>query len=195
MPQTNPSDAVPTQPPPTHQKSSERVRPIEYGLVAVIASVIGAMAVPDMTSGVEGMTGLSQATQLQYQLDSYRSVIGNYRADHRVYPGYGYGQPGAWLHGEPSGVNFKRQMLLWSDEWGNVGQMTPGKKELGPYLETGLLKNPVNGLESVLLLRDDQEFPPVPSGETGWYFKPLTGELRANCLGSSPYTGQSYYQL
>lgn len=176
-------------------RKSERVRPVEYVLVAVIASVVGAMAVPDMTSGVTSMPGMSQVTQLQYQLDSYRSVIGNYRAEHHVYPGYGYGRAGAWLHGEPSGVNFKRQMLLWSDEWGNVGQMTPGRMELGPYLESGLLKNPVNGLDSVRLLTDSQEFPSTPSGETGWYFKPLTGELRANCSGSSPYTGQSYYQL
>ncbi len=177
------------------QKGSEKVKPIEYALVAIIASAVGVMAVPDVVPEIDSMSGLAQLTQLQYQLDSYRSAIGNYRADHHVYPGYGYGRPGAWLHGAPSGLDFKRQMILWSDEWGHVGQMSPGIKELGPYLETGLLKNPINGLESVRLIVDGQSFPAEPDNETGWYFKPQTGELRANCDGKSTFTNQSYYQL
>lgn len=181
--------------PTSSSKDSEKVRPIEYVLVAVIASAVGVMAVPDLTPDIGSMEGLSQVTQLQYQLNNYRSALDEYRADHHVYPGYGYGRPGAWLHGELSGVNFKRQMLLWSDEWGNVGQMTPGSKELGPYLETGLLKNPVNGLDTVRLLRDSEPFPSEPTGETGWYFRPSTGELRPNCVGTSTFTGQSYYEL
>jgi len=181
--------------PVTNPKHSEKVRPIEYVLVAVIASAVGVMAVPDMTPDVGSMAGLSQVTQLQYQLNNYRTALDNYEADHHVYPGYGYGRAGAWLHGELSGLNFQRQMMLWSDEWGNVGQMTTGRMEFGPYLETGLLKNPVNGLDSVRLLRDDQAFPANPTGETGWYFKPFTGELRPNCEGGSTFTGQSYYEL
>jgi hypothetical protein len=177
------------------KERSERVRPVEYFLVAVIASAVGVMAVPDLTPDVGSMAGLSQLTQLQYQLNNYRGAIGNYEADHHVYPGYGPGAAGAWQHGELSGVNFQRQMLLWSDEWGHVGQMSPGQKELGPYLERGLLKNPVNGLESIRLIPDGQPFPTTPTSETGWLFKPETGELRANCQGTAPFTGQSYYEL
>ncbi len=190
-----PSPTPSTSTPAPRKRKSERVRPVEYALVAVIASTVGIMAVPDMTPDVGSMAGLSQLTQLQYQLNNYRSALGNYKADHHVYPGYGYGRAGAWLHGELSGVNFKRQMILWSDEWGNVGQMTPGRMELGPYLETGLLENPINGLESVRLLRDSEPFPAEANGETGWYFKPATGELRPNCKGESIFTGQSYYEL
>jgi len=153
------------------------------------------MAVPDLTPDIGSMSGLSQLTQLQYQLSYYRGELDNYNADHHVYPGYGPGRAGAWEHGQLSGDNFTRQMLLWSDEWGNVGQMSPGRMVLGPYLETGLPKNPVNGLKSVRLVQDGYDFPPVPSGETGWYFKPATGELRPNCTGTSLFTGQSYYEL
>ena len=190
-----PSTTSPSSPATTSKRDSERVRPVEYLLVAVIASAVGVMAVPDLTPDVGSMAGLSQLTQLQYELNNYRSAIGNYEADHHVYPGYGPGHAGAWLHGELSGTNFQRQLLLWSDEWGNVGQMSPGQKELGPYLETGLIKNPVNGLDSVRLIPDGQAFPATPDGETGWYFKPETGELRPNCEGTALFTGQSYYEL
>jgi len=190
-----PSPTPSSNTPDPAKRKSERVRPIEYALVAVIAGAVGAMAVPDMTPDVGSMAGLSQLTQLQYQLNNFRSAVGDYEADHHAFPGYGPGRAGAWMHGELSGVNFKRQMILWSDEWGNIGQMTPGRMELGPYLERGLLENPINGLDSVRLLRDNEPFPAVPGGETGWYFKPATGELRANCAGESIFSGQSYYEL
>lgn len=182
------------QQPPVSEKS-QKVKPVEYLLVATIASVVGVMAVPDLTPDVGSMEGYAQLAQLQYKIDSYRTTLEDYRADHHVYPGYGYGQAGVWLHGELSDLNYRRQLLLWSDEWGHVGQLDPGRKELGPYLERGLLVNPVNGLDTVTLVRDNQAFPVEANNMSGWYFKPQTGELRANCTGESTFTGQSYYQL
>lgn len=193
MQQTSPDSSK--GPVDSSKQKSERVRPVEYLLVAVIAGSVGVMAVPDMVPDIGSMEGLTQMTQLQYQLNNYRSAIGNYRADHQVYPGYGPGREGARLHGELAGTTFKYQMQLWSDEWGNHGPLIPGVYELGPYLETGLLKNPLNGLETVRLLRDSEPFPSEPNNQTGWYFKPLTGELRANSTGGSPLIGQSFYEL
>lgn len=180
---------------PEQPKQGRKPRLVEYGLVAVMSGVLGVMAVPDMAPDVSNMDGLAELTRLQAKLEVYRSALEEYRADHHVYPGYKPGRAGAWLHGAPSGVDFKRQMILWSDEWGQVGQLIVGRRELGPYFERGLPDNPVNGLESVRILRDNESFPEVPSGETGWYFKPATGELRANCAGTSVITGEPYFDL
>jgi len=173
----------------------ERVRPIEYLLVAVIATVVGAMAVPDFTPEVPGMEGFAKEARLQFELRNFREALEEYREEHKVYPGYGPGRANSYVHGEPAGVHFKRQMLMWSDEWGHAGPLSPGSKELGPYLETGLPKNPLNGLRDVRLVPDGVPFPTEPDGRTGWLFKPETGELRANVAGGSPLTGQSYYEL
>ena len=174
---------------------SEKVRPIEYILVAVIATFVGFMAVPDLTPEVPGMAGFAQEARLQYELRVFRGALDEYREEHAVYPGYGPGRAHSYVHGDMSGLQFRRQMLLWSDEWGNVGQLSPGRMELGPYLETGLPKNPINGLKSVRLIQDGYDFPAEPDDTTGWLFKPETGELRANSAGGSPLTGKSYYQL
>lgn len=180
---------------PAAPVSSEKVSGIEYFLVATIASVVGFMAVPDLTPEVPGMEGFAQEARLQFELRNFRQALEDYREDHKVYPGYGPGRANSYLHGDMSGLQFKRQMLLWSDEWGNVGQLSPGRMELGPYLERGLPKNPINGLEHVRLIPDGMDFPVEPDGSTGWLFKPETGELRPNCDGGSPLNGLSYYQL
>ena len=203
MRQPSPSDPTPQAPrvdgpslqQPPVREAKKKPGAIQYGLTAAIAGVVGVMAVPDMAPEYSNMEGLTQLTQLQYKLDNYRGAIEAYRAQHHVYPGYGPGYANAYLHGQASGVAFKRQMVLWTDEWGNPGQLSPGRRELGPYLETGLIKNPINGLESVRILRDGESFPFEPSGESGWYFKPATGELRANCEGVSVFTGEPYYTL
>ena len=203
MKQPSPSESTPDAPlmvGPSHRsstvgKQAKKPGAVQYGLVAVVAGVVGVMAVPDMAPEYSNLEGLSQLTQLQYKLESYRGSLEQYRAQHHVYPGYKPGRAGAWDHGQPSGVAFKRQMVLWTDEWGNPGQLSPGRRELGPYLETGLIKNPINGLESVRILRDAEPFPTEPSGTTGWYFKPATGELRPNCEGVSVATGEPYYTL
>lgn len=179
----------------TPSPKKEKIRPIECLLVAITATVVGVMAVPDFTPEVPGMEGFAQEARLQFELRNFRSALEEYREDHKVYPGYSPGRANSYLHGDLSGLTFKRQMLLWSDEWGNMGQLTPGRMELGPYLETGLPKNPLNGLESVRLIPDGMDFPAVPDETTGWLFKPETGELRANSVGGSPLTGQSYYEL
>ncbi len=203
MKQPSPSDKSPEAPllvgpsrqHPPGQRTKRKPGATQYGLVAVVASVVGVMAVPDMAPEYSNMEGLTQLTQLQYKVENYRSALQEYRADHHVWPGYAPGRAGAWTHGQPSGVSFARQMILWTDEWGQPGQMTPGRRELGPYLETGLIKNPINGLDSVRILRDSEAFPVEPSGTTGWYFKPATGELRPNCEGVSAGTGLPYYSL
>jgi len=180
---------------PEPKSRPRRPRVVEYGLVAVMAGTLGIMAVPNLTPKVSNMDGLAKLTQLQYQVDYYRGALEDYRAEHHVWPGYGPGRAGAWLHGAPSGVNFKRQMVLWSDEWGNVGQPILGSRELGPYLELGLPKNPINGLESVRLLLESESFPEEADGTTGWYYKPSTGELRPNCKGTSVVSGEPFYSL
>lgn len=190
----NPHLPSPVQPDQPKAKAS-RMRPVEFVLVATMASVIGVMAVPDFAPGPIDMAGLAQLTQLQYQVDSYRGALENYRSEHRVYPGFTAGKPGAWLHGELSSYAYRNQLVLWSDKSGHSGMLTPGRMELGPYLEKGLPKNPINGLNTVLLLPEAYAFPDVPDETTGWYFKPKTGELRPNCKGKSVITGQSYYQL
>jgi hypothetical protein len=190
---TNPTD--PTLPTPSPKNDRERVRPIEYALVAIVAGVVGVMAVPELDVPKTDMVGMAQVTQLQYQMGNYRDVIESYRADHKVYPGYAYGQRGAWLHGSISGTDFRRQMLFGSTEWGRTSPTDPGSYPFGPYLETGMIKNPVNGLDTVWLLADDQDFPAEPTGTTGWIYRPATGEIIANCEGVSVLTGVQYFDL
>jgi hypothetical protein len=179
----------------TPQQGSDRVRPIEYALVAVIAGAIGFMAVPALDMPEKDMVGMAQTAQLQAKISAYRDTLDVYRAEHVVYPGYSYGQKGAWEHGPVSGVDFRRQLLFSSTELGRTSPVDPGNFPLGPYFETGMLTNPINGLDTVWLLRDKQPFPAEPTGTTGWIYKPATGEIYANCEGESALTGAPYYSL
>jgi len=52
----------------------------------------------------------------------------------------------------------------------------------GPYLRTGLPRNPVNQQDSV---RCVPTLPLAPDGASGWYYVLPTGEIRANAAGQA----------
>ena len=183
------------QPDSPPKRNSERVRPIEYGLVAVIACAIGVMAVPDFKPAPTDMKGMAQFTQLQYKLDHYRDVLQSYRAEHATYPGYRPGTEQNQFDAPVSELHFRYQLLLGSSEAGYFNAVNPVNFPLGPYFETGMAKNPVNGLDSVHLLANDEPFPEVPDGQTGWVYKPATGEIRANCPGEMSLLNKSFYDM
>jgi hypothetical protein len=195
MQQDTNNPTSPSQPDPSKKDRNERVRPIEYALVAIIAGAIGIMAVPDLDLPRTDMVGMAQVTQLQYKMGVYRQSLEDYREDHNFYPGYGAGQKGCWERGELSAEVYRRQLMQRSTELGLTNVNDSSRFPFGPYLSIGMIKNPVNGLDTVRLLRDDQDFPADPDGATGWLFKPATGELHANCDGVSAVTGISYFDL
>jgi hypothetical protein len=161
----------------------------------LIAGTLGVMAVPSHTPKLMEIEGMAQLMQLEQKLEIYRMVMETYREEHKVYPGYGYGQKGSWLHGQPSGSDFTRQLIYCSTEWGRTSSSDPLSYPYGPYLYSGLPKNPINGLDTVRILTDDQTFPAEPDSLTGWIYKPATGEIHANSIGDSIVSGIPFYQL
>lgn len=177
------------------KRDNEKVRPIEYGLVAVIAGAIGVMAVPDFKPVPTDMRGMAQYTQFQYKLDNYRDVLETYRAEHDTYPGFIPGTESGDLDAPVSELHLRYQLLLGSSEAGYFHAVNPIDFPLGPYFETGMTKNPVNGLDSVQLLANDEPFPVEPNGQTGWLYKPATGEIRANSLGGLSLLKKNFYDM
>lgn len=64
---------------------------------------------------------------------------------------------------------------------------------LGPYVRERLPDNPINGLNTVLIVADAAAFP-AADDSTGWIFQPQTGRLRANSTGTAP-SGRNYYDF
>jgi hypothetical protein len=51
--------------------------------------------------------------------------------------------------------------------------------------------NPLTGLDQVLVVEDGASMPDPTGATYGWIYKPLTGEIIANCTGSDA-SGNAY---
>lgn len=180
--------------------ASERRNPtlIEYLLVAVAAAVLGIMAVP--SPGARGADSehaaeLALAQRMSDTAEEIRAALGHYEFDHQSPAGYEHPRRELSARSLPSERNLRRQMAMRTNEWGTVGAATPSDRVFGPYLAGGPPVNPVNRSARVRVLADDEDFPAEADGQTGWIYKPLTGELRPNAVGTVPRTSLRYYDL
>lgn len=130
---------------------------VELVIVVTIIGIVAAIAVPRMSSTATHAT----ANAVQATLMSVRTAIDCFYAEHNKYPGY---DP---ANGAPDGVNFVKQLTMFSDATGNPNATRSSTFKYGPYLRSPFPVNPANNLATVQVkkLRTD---PNPADGSVGW---------------------------
>lgn len=130
---------------------------VELVIVVTIIGIVASIAVPRMSQGSRN----ASAAALAATLESVRTAIDMYYAEHGPYPGY---VPGT---GSPDGTKFVEQLLMYSDAQGNTNATYGGKFVYGPYLRAPFPINPVNNLAKVHVKAKPGDADPV-AGSVGW---------------------------
>lgn len=135
---------------------------VELLIVVIILGILAAVVMPRF--GRHSME--TKEAALESDLHAMRQAIELFAAQHNgLFPGT--------ITGASSWANFVTHMTKTSDVQGNPGI------RFGPYLRTGIPRNPFNGLSTGTV----GPVPLVANNLTGWYYNPNTGEFRANAPG------------
>jgi prepilin-type N-terminal cleavage/methylation domain-containing protein len=130
---------------------------VELVMVVTIMGIVAAIAVPRMSNA----TQRAQAAALQASVESVRSAIDCYYAEHNSYPGY---DP---ANGSPSGGYFVNQLTMYSNATGQVSATLTGPYFYGPYLRKPFPVNPTNKLSNVYV-KATPSVPDPADGSVGW---------------------------
>lgn len=146
---------------------------VELLIVVIILGILAAIVIPQLSTSSDEAKESTLVTDIQMM----RNAIDLYRVQHKdLYPGT--------ISGQPSWDNFVMHMTTATDADGNSGT------DFGPYLRTGIPRNPVNDLDT----GTEGTIPSAPDDSTGWYYDAATGEFRANSSGTGP-SGIDYFDL
>jgi general secretion pathway protein G len=157
---------------------------IEMLLVVVILGILAAIAIPQLSDSSQE----ARVSSLQSNLSMLRSAIENYRGNHiGKYPGY------ASAGGAPTQTDATNQLTLASKADGSTAAPGTAGYGLGPYVRERLPDNPVNNLNTVLIVADGAAFP-AADDTTGWIYQPQVGKWRANSTGAAP-SGRNFYDF
>lgn len=133
---------------------------IDLALVAVVAAVAGAVAIPLIERGVHA----ARRSALRENLHVLRSQIELYRAEHG-------GQSPAVVNGSLP------QLLRPTDRAGRMGDKG-SRFPFGPYLRGPMPVNPITGSS---IVTESLEYPfSSASGNGGWLYHPPTGRIAAD---------------
>ncbi len=143
---------------------------VELLIVVIILGILAAVVVPSFNSS----SGEAKEAALVANLNAVRQAVSLYRVQHdEVYPGQN-----GWNE-------LVVQLTDTTDADGNTGGI------YGPYLRTAFPANPVN-LSATGKIQNDMDS--GPSGDEGYAYDPVSGELRANIAGNEP-SGTPYWDL
>lgn len=147
---------------------------VELLIVVIILGILAAVVIPQFGSA----STEAKESALMTNLAALRGAIDLYRIQHaETFPGD--------IAGVVSWANFETQLTTQTDVDGNAGT------DYGPYLRTGVPRNPINGLATGI----EGTIPAAPDDTTGWYYEQATGEIRANSSGTGPSTGIDYFDM
>ena len=157
---------------------------VELLIVVVILGILVVIAVPQLKGSAED----ARATSLHSNLAVLRKSVEYYKSQHNGrFPGY----PPAG--GAPTASEFVNQSTLATSVDGATSMHATAEFNRGPYIKEMIPYNPINGLNTVLIVEDGVTFPPA-NDATGWIFKPEVGKIRANSIGTAP-SGTLYYDF
>jgi prepilin-type N-terminal cleavage/methylation domain-containing protein len=139
---------------------------VELVIVVTIIGIIAAIAAPRMSSTSSHAT----ANAVQATLMNVRTAIDCFYAEHNKYPGY---DP---ANDAPDGVNFVKQLTLFSDAKGNSNATRSSTFKYGPYLRSPFPINPANNLATVTVKQTRTDADPG-AGSVGWVAVLSTGDF------------------
>jgi type II secretory pathway pseudopilin PulG len=156
---------------------------VEILIVVVLLGVLAAIVIPAVANSGTAARAGSMVTNL----NMLRRFVMVYTSQHlEVAPGYTAG-PGSALDADV----FANQALLSSNDLGETAARgTPGYGH-GPYLSK-MPTNPFNGLATIQMLADGQDFPAAADNSHGWIYRAQTGEIRPGNSGTDD-AGIAYY--
>jgi prepilin-type N-terminal cleavage/methylation domain-containing protein len=147
---------------------------VEILIVVTILGILAVIALPQFTNA----SHQARENTLKDEMRYLRTQIAVYRAQHRDRsPGYPVGG------GVPTQALFSAQMTMYTDEAGNTNGAGSPVFKYGPYL-TKIPKNPINSLDTIMIIADGAAMPAAADGSTGFIYKPQTQEIRPNVVGS-----------
>ncbi len=148
---------------------------VELLIVVLILGILATFVIPQFTSA----TQQARSNTLKDELRYLRTQVMVFKAQHQdVPPGYPGGNP----TGTPTAQSFADQMTRHSDLNCYTSSVADSVFIYGPYLSQ-MPVNPVNGLNTFLLVGNNQALP-AADGTTGWIYKPQTQEVLANLVGN-----------
>ncbi len=130
---------------------------IELVIVVVIIGVIAAIAAPRLSRSA----AKTDIRGLKATLANVRNAIERYFAEHGQYPGY---DPSS---GEPDGDFFVKQLTEYSNAKGEINSKPSSPYIFGPYLRAPFPTNPINGLNTVAMMKKPGDAKPA-AGSSGW---------------------------
>ena len=149
---------------------------IEILIVVVILGILGAIVLPKFSDASQ----TARENTLKDDLRYLRTQIVVFKAQHKdVPPGY----PGGSKTATPTETDFIDHMTKNTDDRCAVGAPSVIYR-FGPYINRMPI-NPLNGLNSVLVVSNGSSMPPSgkPDNSTGWIYKPQTLEIIPNSPG------------
>ncbi len=157
---------------------------VEILIVVVILGILAAVAIPMAGTG----TTSAKTAALAHDLQMLRRYILVYKSQHlEVAPGY----PNGDATQAPTEAAFVAQITMASTPRGQTAAPgTPGF-DRGPYLQR-IPENPFNGLGTIRMLGNGENFPAAADGSHGWIYKAATGEIRPDNTGTDK-NGKRFY--
>ena len=156
---------------------------IELLIVVVILGILATIVIPQFSSASVNAKENALKDDLRY----LRTQIVVYRAQHKDCPP---GYPNGDRNQAATGPDFVAQMTRPSDEDGITAAQNSTTYKLGPYLSQ-VPVNPLTGLSGVQIIGDADPMPEPTGADYGWFYKPFTGEIIANSIGSDG-SGNAY---
>ncbi|MDY0355310.1 MAG: prepilin-type N-terminal cleavage/methylation domain-containing protein [Sedimentisphaerales bacterium] len=156
---------------------------VEILIVVVLLGVLAAIVIPSFANSATSAKAGSMATNL----NMLRRFVLVYTSHHlEVAPGYTAGS-GSALDADV----FANQALLASNLQGETAARGTAGYGYGPYLSK-IPTNPFNGLATIQMLGDGDDFPAEADNSHGWVYKAATGEIRPGNSGTDD-SGTAYY--
>jgi prepilin-type N-terminal cleavage/methylation domain-containing protein len=157
---------------------------VEILIVVTLLGILAAVVMPMASGGAISAKQSALAADLQL----FNRFIIIYKSHHlEVAPGYPNGQTGA----APTEQAFIDQATLSSNKTGQTAAVGTAGYERGPYMQH-IPANPLNGLNTIQMLGNGENFPANGDDSHGWIYKAATAEIRADSTGSDD-SGKRYY--
>lgn len=157
---------------------------VEILIVVVLLGILAAVVMPL----VAGSSIAAKESALATDLQLLRRFILIYKSHHlEVSPGYPNGQ----MSVAPTEQAFIDQAMLSSNTVGQTAAVGTAGFERGPYMQK-IPVNPLNGLSSIQMLGNGEDFPAVADNSHGWIYKAATSQIRADSTGTNS-DGKRYY--
>ena len=149
---------------------------IELLIVIVILGILATIVIPQFSNASINAKENTLKDELRY----LRTQIVVFKAQHHdIPPGY----PNGDRYATPTAADFIAQLTRPTNEWGVTAAAASPVFKFGPYL-SAMPHNPLNNLQAVWVVDDGDPMPAPTGADYGWIYKPLTGEIIANCTGS-----------